>query len=142
MSELLGLAASTAGIASLAIQIVSIIMKLKVVWGNIKNSGEEIRYLIEEIETLSLILCELGDGNNREEEIPLPQAPVEKSLALCRKGANLLSEILLDLDKQIARRRLVGGLKATLKATTITQSRDRLRNAQSLLMLSYQIYSE
>jgi hypothetical protein len=142
MEAFLGLAASAAGFASLGIQIGGIIIRLKEVWDKIKHSGDEIRYLIEELETLSLILYELGDRNDCVETTPLPNSMVEKSLALCRKGTGLLSEILVDLDQQISKRRLMGGLKATLKASTIAQLRDRLSNARSLLMLSYQIYSE
>jgi hypothetical protein len=53
MAELLGLVASGAGIAALAGHIGSTIFKLKGAWARIKNAGEEIRYLIEEIEILS-----------------------------------------------------------------------------------------
>jgi len=142
MAELLGLVASGAGIAALAGQIGSTIFKLKGAWARIKNAGEEIRYLIEEIEILSVVLFEISDCNNREEVLSLPTDSVERSLDLCRKGVEILSKIVIGLNQQISRRQLVGGLKATLKAGTINQLRERLRTAQFLLMLSYQIYLE
>jgi hypothetical protein len=141
MAEALSLVASGAGFASLAIQLGNILIRLKDLWAKIKTSKDEIRYFIEEIETLSILLSEIRDGSN-DEDMTSQAAATEKSLALCQRGVTILSEVLIDLDKQISRRRLVGGLKATMKSSTIAQLRDRLSKAQLLLVLSYQIYSE
>jgi hypothetical protein len=141
MAEALGVAAGAAGFVSLAIQLGDIVIRLRDIWGKIKNSGEEIGYLIEEIDILSLLLREVDDSA-RCEDMTRHQAHVKKSLSLCRSGMDTLSEVLLDLNQQICKQRLAGGLKASLKTTTITRLKERLTKSQSLLMLSYQFYSE
>jgi hypothetical protein len=142
MTEVLGLVASGAGIMSPAGQIVGIVSGLKKICSKIKNAGEDIRYLIEEVQTISLVLNEIGDYNYLEGDSPLPVAPVQRSLELCRRSTEILSEIAVDLDEQISKQRLKGVFRAALKEEAINKLRERLRFAQVLLMISYHIYSE
>jgi hypothetical protein len=142
MAEVLGLVASGTGIVPLAGQIGGIVSGLKKICGKIKNAGEDIRYLIEEVKAISLVLREIGDCNYLEGDSPLPVAPVQRSLELCRRGTEILSGIAVDLDEQISKQRLKGVLMAALKEETINQLRERLRFAQVLLMISCHIYSE
>lgn len=59
MAEL-GIIASGMGIVSFAIQISDSVLRLKIFFGSVKEAIEEIRYLIEEIQTLGLVLSELA----------------------------------------------------------------------------------
>jgi hypothetical protein len=141
-ARVLGLVASGAGIVSLAVQLGSIVCRLKKVCGKITNAGEDIRYLIEEVKTTSLVLREIGDCNYLEGDSLLPVAATQRCLELCRRSTETLSGIAVDLDERISKQRLKGRLMATLKEETINQLRERLRFAQALLMVSCQIYSE
>ena len=62
MAEL-GVIASGIGIASLALQVGDSILKLKKVWDSIKEAQDEIRYLIDEIEILHLVLSDITARN-------------------------------------------------------------------------------
>ncbi|KUJ17096.1 uncharacterized protein LY89DRAFT_71983 [Mollisia scopiformis] len=63
MAEL-GLIASGMGIASLGIQIGSGIIKLKQLWDDVNDAPEDIKYLLEEIETLSDLLSSTDENDN------------------------------------------------------------------------------
>ncbi len=141
MAEL-GIAASGIGIASLAIQVGDNILKLKDFWDKIKEAPEEIKYILKEIEALSLVLSDLARNDDNGE---LPQiAPTSsmKCMELCRDGTNLLLGVVSDLDTEIGKKRRIGSVKAVLKKGTVERLRERLRSAQMMLMLSNQIYSQ
>jgi len=142
MAELLGVVASGISVASLAIQVVDSVLKLRECWDAIKNAPEDIRYLIDEIETLSLILSDVGN-NETQGDLPLiGQESAKRSLELCQKGSDILHEVVKGLDDQIGKGKKIGGFKAILKKGTIERLRDRLRSAQFMLMLSNQAYYE
>lgn len=76
MAEL-GIAASGIGIASLAIQVGDSILKVRGFWDRVKEAPEDIRYILEEIETLSLVLSDLGRNNDHGD---LPQIAPASSM--------------------------------------------------------------
>jgi hypothetical protein len=117
MAEL-GAAASIIGIVSLAVQVSDSILKLKSFCELVKESPEEIKYLIEEIEVLNLVLSGVNRGENASENNDLPDIPdpaLNRCLELCQKGAKILQSLVLELDAGIGKRKRVGGLKAVLK---------------------------
>jgi hypothetical protein len=139
MAEL-GVAASALGVASLIIQVVDSISRLKSFCEAVKEVPEEIRHLIEEIEILGLVLTDINRLNLSDKEDNTRS--LHRCISLCRKGADILNTTVRELDAQIGRRRRVGALKAVLKKPLIDRLRDRLRSAQFMLMLSHQAYSE
>jgi hypothetical protein len=60
------LSGSGLGVASLALQIGDCVIRLKGFWDAVKEAPEEIKNLIEEIETLSLVLSGFEDGEHPE----------------------------------------------------------------------------
>lgn len=127
-----GLIASGMGIASLGIQIGSGIIRLKQLWDDVKDAPEEIRYILEEIETLNEVLSTVDDNDL------LPSTT--KTLELCSKGAKLLQSTIQELEASMTKRKKLGGLKCVLKRGTIDTLRERLKSAVMMLTLSYQTY--
>lgn len=135
MAEL-GVIASGMGVASLAMQIGQSIMKLKSFVSAVKEAPEDIRYMIEKLESLSLVFEDL-----QIDEGPHSSASMTKCLHLCRRSADKLRTIVKDLEDEIDRRRLLGGVKSVLRKNTLEKLKDRLEDAQNMLMLSNQACS-
>jgi len=134
MAEL-GIIASGMGIVSLAIQIGDSVLRLKNFLESVKEAPEEIRYLIEEIQTLGLVLSELAVDSAL---VTIPS--VGKCMEFCSRSAEILAGIAKELDKDIGKKRRIGGIKVVLKKGEIEKLRERLRSAQFMLMLSNQTY--
>jgi hypothetical protein len=142
MAEVLGVVASGISIASIAIQIGDSAFKLKEFWDTVKEAPEEIKYLIDEIETLSLILSDIGNSEQQGDLTLVGRESAKKSLEFCQKGSAILEGVVKELDEKIAKGKRIGGIKAALKKNVTERLRDRLRSAQFMLMLSNQTYYE
>jgi hypothetical protein len=130
------------GIASLAIQIGDSIVKLKDFWNAIKEAPEEVKYIIEEIEILSLVLLEIGANGNEDDMAQISSASSKKYLGLCRRGAEILGTVVRQAEQEIAKKKRIGSAKMVLKKGLLDTLRDRLKTVQFMLMLSNQTYSE
>ena len=139
MAEI-GVIASGMGVASLAIQVADSLLKLKGFLDNVKEAPDEIKYLIEEIDTLGTLLSEFdADIPNGESE--LDSSSMRKCWEHCSRGLGILEAIVRELDMDIGRRRRIGSLKAALKTGSIKRLKDRLKSAQIMLLMAHQIYS-
>jgi len=138
MAEALGIAASGVGIASLAIQLGNSILKLKSFCDAVKNAPEEIRHLIEEIETLSLVLSE--SESSEQPGLQVRPDSTSRCLQFCQKATSILRSVVKDVEAEIERRGRFGRVKAVLKRDAIEKLRGRLMTAQSMLLLSNQMY--
>ena len=147
MAEIVGVIASGISIGTLAVQITSSIAKLKDCWSQIKEAPEDIRMLVEEIEDLHLLLCDI---ENDRAQNPMSSALLDKVSAArciehCKRGANRLKELVDDLENEIYRRsglkRKWASTKAVLEKTKIEKYKSRLENAVRLLSLAYQCYT-
>ncbi|TVY41704.1 hypothetical protein LOCC1_G005526 [Lachnellula occidentalis] len=141
MAEL-GVAASAISIVSIAIQVGDSIIKLKDFWNHVKEAPEEIKWLMEEIETLGLVLSGVESSKAHDDPPHLEPAFASRCLELCRTGAGILEAVVKEAGEEIRKRRRVGGMKAVLKKGTIERLKERLRSAQLMLMLSNQAYSQ
>jgi len=141
MAEL-GVAASAISVASIAIQVGDSIIKLKDFWNHVKEAPEEIKWLMEEIQNLGLVLSGVESSKAHNDPLHLEPAFANRCLELCRKGASILEAVVKEADEEIRKRRKVGGVKAVLKKGTIERLKERLRSSQLMLMLSNQAYSE
>lgn len=140
MAEL-GIVASGIGVASFAIQVGDSVMKLKNLWDAVKEAPADIECLLEEIEILSLVLREaepINNSNYRSTNYPSGISCLE----LCRRTTNILESIVKDLDSEVRRKKSLGRIKAVLKSESINKFRERLRTAQTMLLLSNQTYYE
>lgn len=142
MAEILGIVTGGFGVASFAIRIVESALKLKEYYMAIKDAPDDVRYLIDEIETLSLIIADIGN-NERQSDLPsVASQSSQKCFELCQKASLILEAVVRELDETIAKRKKIGGVKAVLKKGTIDTLRDRLRSAHFMMMLSNQTYYE
>jgi hypothetical protein len=137
MAEL-GIAASGIGIASLALQVGDCVVRLKGFWDAVKDAPEEIKHLIEEIETLSSVLSDFETGE--QPELNLGCESTSRCLQFCKTAAEILDSVVKDVEANIRRRKRVGSVKAVLKREVIEKLRERLMTAQSMLMLSNNVY--
>ncbi|TGO53322.1 hypothetical protein BOTNAR_0298g00060 [Botryotinia narcissicola] len=139
MAEI-GIIASGMGIASLGLQLMDGVRKLKQFWDEVKEAPEDIQYALEELEALSLVLSDIHTSNSNLPSIP--SATVTRCLELCRRGTDILNTTVKDLNGAISKRRKIGSAKVVLKKDALDKFRNRLRDAQYMLMLSRQTYSD
>ncbi|KAF7931719.1 uncharacterized protein EAE98_004455 [Botrytis deweyae] len=139
MAEI-GIIASGMGVASLGLQLMDGVRKLKQFWDEVKEAPEDIQYALEELDALSLVLSDIHTSNSNLPSIP--SATVTRCSELCRRGTDILNTIVKDLNVAISKRRKIGSAKVVLKKDTLDKFRNRLRDAQYMLMLSRQTYSD
>jgi hypothetical protein len=137
MAEL-GIAASGIGIASLALQVGHCVVRLKGFWDAVKDAPEEIKHLIEEIETLSIVLSDFE--TSEQPELNLGRDSTLRCLQFCKKAVGILDSIVKEVDAEVKKKKSVGSVTAVLKRDVIEKLRERLMTAQSILMLSNSIY--
>jgi hypothetical protein len=130
-------------IASITIQITDSIKKLKDFWDMVKDAPEEIAYMIEEMEVLGLVMSDVEraiKSNTPSAECTVDAIASARCLGLCKRGAEGLEKIVSDLAQELEKGGKRAGFKSALKKNTIDRLRERLRNVQSLMVLSQQTY--
>lgn len=141
MAEL-GLISAGFGIASIAIQVADSVMKLKDFIDSVKEAPGEIRYIIRHIETLTLVLSSCDTEDN---EAAVSEA-VSNTTRTCKRllceAAGALDSVVKELELAIGKGKKMGSVKAVLKQGMVDKLRQRLRDAQDLLVLSNQYYSQ
>jgi hypothetical protein len=141
MAEL-GIVSGSLGIVSLALQVGNCVMKLKDFIHRVKDAPDEIKYTIKQIETLHLVLSSSDadeDGQHTSEAASIAMKTCKMFL---EQAAGGLQIIVKELDLTIGKRRRVDSLKAFLKQSTLDKLKQRLRDAQDMLALSNQYYSQ
>lgn len=128
------LSGSGLGIASLALQVGDCVMRLKGFCEAVKDAPEEIKHLIEEIETINLVLSDFEDSESPEHEA------TSKCFRFCKKALGILDGVVKKVEAEIKKRKRVGSIKAVLKKVEVEKLRERLMTAQSMLMLSNNMY--
>ncbi|PMD22508.1 hypothetical protein NA56DRAFT_598150 [Hyaloscypha hepaticicola] len=128
------LSGSGLGIASLALQVSECIMRLKTFWDSVKDAPEEIKHLIEEIKTLSLVLSDFDTSEHPRHEA------TSRCYQSCKKAVGTLDSVVKEVESEIKKRKRVGSVKAVLKKGEIEKLRERLVTTQSMLMLANNMY--
>jgi hypothetical protein len=136
----IGVVASGISIVQLAGQVTACTLKLKAYWDEIKEAPTEIKYLVREINALSLILSQIQDGYTGGENVYL-----QHSLELCRDGAEELKRLVDEMEMKLSLgggrwKRKVGAAKVVLKKEEIKRLKGRLESAVRLLGLAHQSY--
>jgi len=72
--------------------------------------------------------------------LDIRQDSTSRCLKFCQRAANILYGVVQDTEAEIKKRRSVGSVKAVLRKDAIQKIRERLMTAQSMLMLSNQVY--
>jgi hypothetical protein len=135
-----GVISGSLGIVSLAIQVANSVKKLKDFLNSVKEAPDEIKYTIRQIEALDLVLSDRGadeDDQNISEAASIAMGTCKMFL---NQAAGNLQIIVKELDLAISQRKRMGSFKAVLKQSTLDKLKQRLRDAQDLLVLSNQYY--
>ena len=136
MAEL-GAVANGIALATIVFQVGDGLLRFKRFWDDVKSAPEDISYLLEEIETQYLVI---SDISNRPNGMGMASISATNCFHLYQRTASTLEKVVNELEETIRERKILGGIKTTLKKGTVNGLRERLRNVQSLLMLSNQVY--
>jgi hypothetical protein len=136
----ISMAGSGLGMASLALRVGDCVVRLKLFWDAVKDAPEEIKHLIDEIETLSLVLSDFETSESSEPEPTIGHEAMSKCFQFCKTAVGILETVAKQVEAEIKKRRRVGSVKAVLKKSEIEKLRERLMKAQSMLMLSNNLY--
>jgi hypothetical protein len=140
MAEL-GVISGSLGIVSLAFQVSESVMKLKSFLDSVKDAPDEIKYTIRQIEALDLVLSSADVHGDDDDSSEATAVAMRTSKIFLVQAAGALETSVKDLDLAI-RKRKVGSFKAVLKQSVIDKLKQRLRDAQDLLILSNSYYSQ
>ena len=132
------------GAVSVSIQLAESIIKLKNFWNLVKEAPDDIAFIIEELELFRDVASDIETDLNSHNTVALAvdTRTDKKCLDFCKKGADVLDNICKELAKELEKGKVRGGFKTALRKETIDRLRERLRNAQSLLLLSQQIFTQ
>lgn len=134
----ISLAGSGLGIASLPLQVGDCIMRLKGFWDAVKDAPEEIKHLIDEIETLSLVLSNFEISE--QPELVLWNDATSRCFQFCKKAIGILDSVVKEVEAELRKRRGVGSIKAVLRRDAIEKLKERVMTAQSMLILANNMY--
>jgi hypothetical protein len=137
-----GVVASGLGVASLGIQIGQSIIKLKEFVDKVKEAPETIRYLIAELEILDSILLELKNSDEEAKKLGVESFALRRCQDLCSQGSRGLEALLKEVQREIRKRPTIGSLKAVLKMGSVEKLRNKVRDAQFMLLFARMNFSE
>ncbi|PQE31419.1 Ankyrin repeat-containing domain protein [Rutstroemia sp. NJR-2017a WRK4] len=130
--------ASGMGIASLGLQLLDNVKKLKEFWDSVKEAPDDVRHALIELEILRTIIDAIPKNDS---DMPaISAASSARCLELCYQVLDLLEALMKDMNQRIEKRLTRGSIRVVLKKGTIDRFRGRLRNAQDMLVLCRQTY--
>ncbi|KAM0139918.1 hypothetical protein ACHAP3_002979 [Botrytis cinerea] len=141
MAEVLGTVASGIGVAQLAGNLVSSIIKLKDYWDQIQDAPDDIGFLVREIDTHHLILRSILESQAKTTSSGRPSDTfLEHSLKLCEDSSNELNELVKALEKEMKSsnkwRSKLGATKVVLKNDQLKRLKKRMKNASKVMNLA------
>ena len=80
------------------------------------------------------MLSGFEDGEHPEHDA------TSRCFQFCKRAVGILNGVVKEIENEITKRKRVGSVKAVLKKGEIEKLRERLATAQSMLMLSNNIY--
>ncbi|KAI9754871.1 MAG: hypothetical protein M1815_005370 [Lichina confinis] len=128
------------GIASFAIQLTDQIIKFKRFWDCVKEAPEDVAFIIEDIETLAMVLTGIGDQSKADPLLAIDKASADRCILSCQAAMKQLSTAVNHLDKSISKHKWLGATKAALKKDVLAKLMARVERAKAKLTLSNQIY--
>ena len=118
-------AAGGFGIASFAIQLTDQIIKFKRFWDCVKEAPEDVAFMIEEIETLAMVLTDVGVQSKADQLPAIDKVSADRCLRFCQVAVEQLSTAVNHLDKRISKHKWLGATKAALKKDVLSQTHDK-----------------
>ena len=147
MAEVLGAVASGVTMGALAGQIALSVLKLKSFLEAIKDAPENIRFLIDEIESVQFLLADIEDGfpQNPYAERLVQNHSISRCLLLCERGVEKLTRLVNEIDTELHKvgflRRKLAGVKLVWRRDRLDKYNTELESSVRLLALSYQVYT-
>lgn len=128
------------GVAGVGIQLFDVVQRVAAFIDNVRGAPEDIKYLLDEIQTLRLVL---SDHFNRHYAIHGKESEaVEKCVKHCWDSAVHLEKVLAELNATVQKRKTIGSLKAVWKKGMVSKAEERLQKAQTMLLFATQSYME
>jgi len=106
-----------------------------------KAAPDEIRLVIDEVETLSLILEDVD--RDMEQQLfldPRTKATVMRSYRLCRNSSQALRALVAELEDHLAKGNKKGSFKVAIKQDKIESFQKKLESAKATMLLANQCY--
>lgn len=119
MAEALGVAASVAGIAGVAVQITETVIKLRRLYSNIKNGPSEIASLVDDIAVTGSTLSYMNSRHAATGSPPIDLGSFDQCHQRCKSALGDLNEIVQLLEQRTRRGRIAGSLEIFLRKDTI-----------------------
>ena len=139
MAEVIvGVVASGAGLASLAIQLLERAQKIREFHGRVKNSPDTLLNLSHDLETVSLLLRQL------EAHMQCDSYNVDllgRCISQCQRSATRLKALVQKLESRLSRLRILGKIMAALRDDEFRSILGEMEQAKSSTMLAFQMYS-
>lgn len=147
MAEAVGLAASLAGLASLAIQLTDGVVKLQSFLRDVKDAPQGLTRTIEELGALSSQLRHITEFQRQRLEANAANATIaaeclKRCLEICQNAVARISNVVIKLDKGIRQKVRFGKFRAALNKTHMKELHLELNDAKLSLILAHQIYNE
>lgn len=141
MAEMLGAVASGMSVVSLAFQVADSIKKLKDFCDLVKDAPEEIRFALEEIEAMTLVLGDIDESVQVQNSLPpSTKSAVARSICLCRTCAATLQSLVAELQNGLARQKRRTSFKVALTRERLLNIKARIECSKSTLLLANQYY--
>jgi hypothetical protein len=141
MAEIVGVVASGAGLASLAIQLSSSALKLKRFRNNVRNAPKALHDIIHEIETHSL-LFKMIERDPPHTKSNLDPAIMSRCLEMCQEATSRIEETASTLERRLESGSISASIKTALKERELQDMFGRLERAKTTLQLAWQIYAQ
>lgn len=139
MAEIFGAAASGAGLASLALQLVDTAQKLKTLYNATKDAPHTVEDLTFELETMSMSLFRLT--SHRHTDIAEDEL-LNRCFASCTRMVKRITDAVAKIEHLMQRGRMGGRLYMAFKQPEILELLEELERAKSSMLIAYMSYCQ
>lgn len=142
--ELVGVVASGIAVAQLPGLIVQNIRNIHNFWQSIRDAPKDLSDSLEELELLGDTLLELHNSLDHHAGHQLPGTSAMKCMQYCRKVADDLEAIVVDLHEGLDDKKSRwhwAAIKTALRKRALQVLQQRLDRAKSMLTLAISCYS-
>lgn len=142
MAEAIALAASVAGLASLAIQLGDGIVKLHTFLKDAKETPQRLLDILSDLEDFKILLEELTVNQQRHPNAATSgtNTGMTRCLSKCELGVKKITEVVTGLEQGIKKKRKFGLATAVLRKSELEELCNKLERAKISLSLAHQMY--
>jgi hypothetical protein len=135
---ILGIAAGSAGLLSLSIQLGDSALKLRRMYQRAKDAPRNISNIVFELETIAMILREI---ENQRQQSGYFSPLIHRCISQCQKSVVEIQELIDKIDRHlISHGRLGSNIYSALKESEMLGYLGKLERVKSSLELAYMMY--